>query len=242
MDLNIAICDDLKEDRVELARLIRGYCQPRGIDARMRLYSSGGELLDYLDGAEKPDILFLDIYMPGLSGVDAARRLRELDKRCAIIFFTTSTDHGLDSFEVEASDYLVKPVTAEDLARAMDWYLQNMPEELRSLRVCSDGTWTELPITSIMYIETLDHQSYIHLKDRTVVTRRSLNDLTSDLDSQDFLRCHKSYLCNMNYVKAIENSDFRLTNGELVPIRAGNPGKVRDDFINWTYKKAWSRP
>lgn len=241
MNLNIAICDDLQEERVGLARLVRAYCQRRGIEARLRLYASGRELLDSVGESGQLNLLFLDIYMPGLSGVDTARELRRTDRSCAVIFVTTSTDHGLESFEVEASDYLVKPVQAEDVDRAMDWYVRHMPEELRALRVYSEGEWIETPLSAILYIEILDHQAYIHMKNRTVVARRSMSDLVSSIDSPDFMRCHRSYLVNLNYVRSIENSDFRLTDGTLVPIRAGSLNKMRDDFISWTYKKAWSR-
>lgn len=241
MNLNIAVCDDLKEERVGLSRMIRAYCQERGIDLRLRLYSSGRELLDSVERSGPLNMLFLDIYMPGLSGVDTARELRKTDKSCAVVFVTTSTDHGLESYEVEASDYIVKPVRSEDVDRAMDWYISHMPEELRSLRVYSEGEWMDYPLSSILYIEILDHQSYIHIKNRTVVVRRSMSDLVSSIDSPDFMRCHRSYLVNLNYVQSIENCDFRLTDGTLVPIRAGNLNKIREDFINWTYKKAWSR-
>lgn len=242
MKLNIAVCDDLKEERVKLARMLKAYCQQKDIESQISLYASGKELLSSLRVPGQINILFLDIYMPDYSGVDTARDLRKLDRRCAIVFVTTSTDHGLESYEVEASDYLVKPVAQEDVARAMDWYLEHMPEELRTLHVYSDGEWMDFPLSSILYIEILDHQSYIHMENRTVVVRRGINDLASSIDSEDFLRCHRSYLVNLNFVKGIENRDFRLTDDTLIPIRAGSLNKTREDFINWTYKKVWSRP
>ncbi len=241
MNLNIAVCDDLKEERVGLSRMIRAYCQQKGIDVRLRLYSSGRELLASTGESGQLNMLFLDIYMPGLSGLDTAREFRKSDKSCALVFVTTSTDYGLESYEVEASDYIVKPVRSEDVDRAMDWYISHMPEEMRSLRVYSEGEWMDYPLSSILYIEILDHQCYIHMKSRTVVVRRSMSDLVSSIDSPDFMRCHRSYLVNLNYVRSVENCDFRLTDGTLVPIRAGSLTKMRDGFIDWTYKKAWSR-
>lgn len=180
--------------------------------------------------------------MSGISGVEAARRLRAAGYGASIVFATTSTDHGVDSFEVRASDYLVKPFRQEDVDRTLDWCLEHMPESLRVLSVYAQGEWQELPLTSISYIEVLGHQCHIHTSRRTLVVRRGLDDLESAIDSRDFLRCHRSFLVNLNFVQDITGSDFRLSDGTLVPISSGNLSKIRNLFSDWTYMKAWEQP
>ncbi len=241
MELTIGICDDLQEERVALAKMVRAYCQSREVAVRLRLFSSGEELLADIQRPGQMNILFLDIYMPGLSGVDTARRLRKVDKRCAIVFATTSTDHGMESFEVTASDYLVKPIRMDDVARAMDWLLERAAQEPRPLSVYADGEWRQIPLASILYIEILGHHVHIHTGGGDVVARRGLDDLAASIEGEDFLRCHRSYLVNLNYVRGIEGCDFRLTDGSLVPIRSGDFPALRDQFISWTYRKAWAR-
>lgn len=156
-EFSIAICDDLEAERISLARMIQAYARGHGLSVRLRLYASGESLLAALHGPEPIHLLFLDIYMPGLSGVETARRIRSSGSDLSIIFATTSQDHGLDSFEVQASDYLVKPFREEDVTACLDWFFAHMPEPLRLLSVYSEGEWQQLPLMSIYYIDVYGH-------------------------------------------------------------------------------------
>lgn len=240
-EIIIAICDDLEAERIGLARMVQSYARQHGQKVRLRLFSSGESLLAALGGREPIQLLFLDIYMPGLSGVETARRLRAAGSDLAIIFATTSQDHGLDSFEVRATDYLVKPFWEEDVAACLDWFFTHVPEPLRVLPVYSEGEWQNLTLSHIYYIDVYGHQSRIHTPRGMVVTRRGLDDLEAAIDSRDFLRCHRSFLVNLNHVEGIEGNDFRMDDQTLVPISLANVTKVRGQFIDWTYIKAWSQ-
>lgn len=240
--LQIAICDDLEEERVILSRMLRNYARRQGLSLQVHFFVSGEELLQSVRRANACQVLFLDIYMPGISGVETARRLRAAGYGASIVFATTSTDHGVDSFEVRASDYLVKPFRQEEVDRALDWCLEHMPEPLRSLSVYAEREPQEFPLASVLYIEVLGHQSHIHTLRQTVVVRKSLDDLERAVDSPDFFRCHRSFLVNLNFVQDITGSDFRLSDGTLVPISSGNLSKIRNLFSDWTYMKAWEQP
>ena len=238
----IAVCDDLEEERALLGHILQSYAQRKGLSLQLHLFVSGEELLHNVRQVCACQVLFLDVYMPGISGVEAARRLRAAGCGTSIVFATTSTDHGVDSFEVRASDYLVKPFRQEEVDRALDWCLEHMPEPLRSLSVYAEGETQEFPLASVLYIEVLGHQSHIHTLRQTVVVRKSLDDLERAVDSPDFFRCHRSFLVNLNFVQDITGSDFRLSDGTLVPISSGNLSKIRNLFSDWTYMKAWEQP
>ena len=240
--LPIAVCDDLEEERTLLGHMLRSYAQRKGLSLQLHFFVSGEELLHNIRQVCACQVLFLDVYMPGISGVEAARRLRAAGCGTSIVFATTSTDHGVDSFEVRASDYLVKPFRQEEVDRALDWCLEHMPEPLRSLSVYAEGEIQEFPLASVLYIEVLGHQSHIHTLRQTVVARKSLDDLERAVDSPDFFRCHRSFLVNLNFVQDITGSDFRLSDGTLVPISSGNLSKIRNLFSDWTYMKAWEQP
>ena len=239
--LQIAICDDLEEERALLSRMLRDYARRQGLSLQLHFFVSGEELLQNLRQASACQILLLDIYMPGLSGVETARRLRAAGCGSSIVFATTSTDHGVDSFEVRASDYLVKPFRQEEVDRALDWCLEHMPEPLRSLSVYAEGETQELPLSSILYIEVLGHQSHIHTLRQTVVVRKSLDDLERAVDSPDFFRCHRSFLVNLNHAERIESSDFLMSDGARIPISSPNLPRARDTFLDWVYRKAWEK-
>lgn len=237
--LQIAICDDLEEERVILSRMLRNYARRQGLSLQVHFFVSGEELLQSVRRANACQVLFLDIYMPGISGVETARRLRAAGYGASIVFATTSTDHGVDSFEVRASDYLVKPFRQEEVDRALDWCLEHMPEPLRSLSVYAEGETQEFPLASVLYIEVLGHQSHIHTLRQTVVVRKSLDDLERAVDSPDFFRCHRSFLVNLNHAERIESSDFLMSDGARIPISSPNLPRARDTFLDWVYRKAW---
>ena len=109
------------------------------------------------------------------------------------------------------------------------------------LPVYSEGEWQNLILSQIRYIDVYGHQCRIHTPRGMVVTRRGLDDLEAAIDSRDFLRCHRSYLVNLNHVEGIEGNDFRMDDQTLVPISTANVNKIRGQFIDWTYVKAWSQ-
>lgn len=239
--LQIAICDDLEEERVILSRMLRNYARRQGLSLQVHFFVSGEELLQSVRRANACQVLFLDIYMPGISGVETARRLRAAGCGTSIVFATTSTDHGVDSFEVRASDYLVKPFRQEEVDRALDWCLEHMPEPLRSLSVYAEGEIQEFPLASVLYIEVLGHQSHIHTLRQTVVARKSLDDLERAVDSPDFFRCHRSFLVNLNHAERIESSDFLMSDGARIPISSTNLPRARNIFTDWIYRNAWEK-
>lgn len=239
--LQIAICDDLEEERVILSRMLRNYARRQGLSLQVHFFVSGEELLQSVRRANACQVLFLDIYMPGISGVETARRLRAAGYGASIVFATTSTDHGVDSFEVRASDYLVKPFRQEEVDRALDWCLEHMPEPLRSLSVYAEGETQEFPLASVLYIEVLGHQSHIHTLRQTVVVRKSLDDLERAVDSPDFFRCHRSFLVNLNHAERIESSDFLMSDGARLPISSANLPRARNIFTDWIYRNAWEK-
>lgn len=242
-EFSIAICDDLESERVSLARMVQSYARSHDIPVQLRLFSSGESLLAALAAQEpgRVQLIFLDIYMPGLSGVETARRIRSTDNDVAIIFATTSQDHGVDSFEVRASDYLVKPFREEEVSASLDWFFTHIPDPLRLLPVYSEGEWQKIPLSSILYVDVYGHQARIHTNRGELETRRGLDELEIAIDSSDFLRCHRSFLVNMNHVERVEGSDFRMDDHSLVPISSSNVTRIRSQFIDWTYIKAWSQ-
>lgn len=238
MDVVIAICDDLPEERATLAQMVRACCQKRQINGKLHLFSSGNDLL----ASFKPGrfhMVFLDIYMAGLSGMETAHKIRERDQICALIFATTSHEHGIESFEVRASDYLVKPFCLQDVDDALEWCLSNMPEEFRCLSVCSRWEQVEIPLGSIRNVEIRDHQAHIFTESDVIVTRRGMDELEAEINSEDFLRCHRSFLINMNHAHNLEGNAFRMKGGELIPIGSTSATWARERFINWTFLKTW---
>ncbi len=236
MHLCVAICDDMEEERLRLSKMLRNYAYRKNTGFHIELYSSGNHLVSAL----KPgrwDIVLLDIYMDGMDGMKAAEHLRREDKDCILIFVTMSREHGTESYKFMASDYLLKPVRQEHLDKSLNWCLNKYSERFRTISVRSEWDDIEIPIRDIHYIESALHTADIHTRQRVIKTPRGINALEKDIGSGDFLRCHRSYLINMNHVRRMDKQDFVMDNGDLVPIRTASPADIRQEFIYWVFQQ-----
>lgn len=240
MKLQIAICDDMADERTLLAGLVYDYCDQHNMQADIHLFSDGNELMDsFVPG--RMHIIFLDIYMPGLSGMDTARLIREKDASCAIIFATTSQEHGMDSYDVQASDYLVKPFVYADVEDALDWCVNQARSLHRALEVYVEDKTVPVLLRDICYVEIRGHNAHLHTQSGVLVIRQGLDDLEREIDHEDFLRCHRSFLVNMNYIQWMEKNSFLLIGGEEVPIGSTVVGRVRDAYMKWSFVKSWEQ-
>jgi len=236
--MRIGICDDLQEDRNHLIALIRDYYNTRGERVELFEYESAEEML----GGWRDNwlgCLFLDVYMDGISGMEAARRIRETDSNCMIIFTTTSPDHAIDSYEVRAADYLLKPFDQPEVEEALRWCEEVSGQRLRELEIISERERRSVPVRDILYIEVYGRMCVIHLAEEELRTNRGLGELEEELADDSFLRCHRSYLVNMAHILRPEGRDFLLSDHSRVPIAAENAGRVRQAFFEWSFKQTW---
>lgn len=234
MILSVAVCDDLDEERLQLCRMLQSYAVRNGIELRLEPLESG-QALASVARKGRWDLVLMDIYMPGMSGIEAARRLREVDRECLLIFATTSDEHGIVSYELHASDYLVKPISQAALDAAMDWCLREHRDRFRTIWVRSEWENIEIPLRDIRYIEIKRHTAYICTGDRIIKTPRGMNALEEEIDCADFLRCHRSFLVNMRRIRRMEKRDFVMDNGDLVPIGSSDAAAIRQKFMDWTF-------
>ncbi len=231
MTISILICDDLPEERTNLGQMLRRYEAAHGLELNLEAAADGAELLSMW----KPgrwDLIFLDIYMPQVSGVEAARRLRKIDSRCEIVFATTSRQHGMEGYELHALDYLTKPFTQQDVDSVMDWFLQQRAEKRVELLVRTQEGEESIHAQDIRYIESRGHTCVIHTQDRRISVRGSIDELSAGLDTA-FFRCHKSFLLNFAHVTGIEKNAFRMDVGDSVPISAANLSQSKTALLAW---------
>lgn len=234
--MRIGVCDDLQADRNHLISLIQAYYRDReGVE--IYEYESAEELLHHWrDGWLT--CLFLDVYMGGLSGMEAARKIRETDPGCMVIFTTTSPDHAIDSYEVRASDYLLKPFGREEVAAALRW-CEETADDLQEITVIAERERRQVACREIFYIEVYGRASIIHTAREQIRTNRALGELEAEIGGESFLRCHRSYLVNMRHIRRPEGRDFLLLNQERVPIAQESAARVRQAFFEWTFRQTW---
>lgn len=207
----IAICDDSKLDRQLLKVVIQTYFENNEEEFKIFEYELGDNLLDDIE----VELLFLDIIM---NGMKIARKLRDIQFKAPIIFLTAHADYAVESYEVYVAGYLLKPYDTNKLTLLLDEVLQRSVQKRIAVKVKKQHRYLE--INDIMYVESDKHVLNIHLKDsRVIQTTEKLSELEKTINSKRFIRCHQSYLVNMDYIKDAK-TDFILSNDIRIPIRA----------------------
>ena len=235
--MKIAVCDDTSAERLYLCGLIEKYFKEVSCPAELFVFESGDALLSNLDKlrANGVKLAFLDIYMPGLNGVDLAKKIRETDKEMVIVFTTSSPDHGLDGYSVKALQYLLKPVDYEKLKDTLNDCMAIFADSLQFIEVIVDRVAVRIPLKDITFIEIHAHYGLIHTFNDTIKCRITLDEVEKQLDGKDFLRTHRSFIVNMRYIKSVEDNDFLLTTDEWVPIRKNDKLKIKQTYMDYIF-------
>jgi DNA-binding LytR/AlgR family response regulator len=154
------------------------------------------------------DVVFLDVEMPGLTGLDAARLVREQPRPPAVVFVTAHAEYAVDAFSVEAFDYLLKPVDPDRLARVLE-RLAERPAEgppVEKIPVVAGGRTELIDYDQVHYVQADGDYSRVHTYDRSYLCTSSLGELEEALPGNRFARIHRSYLVNLAKVAAVKRA------------------------------------
>lgn len=225
--MKIAICEDNATDLEVLSGYITKSLSRLGCGGEIVTFESAEELLENFSKGVF-NILFLDVYLPGMSGMEAARKIRETDRDCLLVFVTISPDFALEGFAVQASGYVVKPLSQSKLDDALYMCRETLRRNGRVVQVASgrEGS-VAIPVMNIRYVEVENKLTRFHTSGGEITAYLTLDEVEAMLGGEPFLRCHRSYLVNMNYVKEMGVQDFRLAGGELVPVRKNGRKEIR---------------
>ena len=216
--LRIAVCDDEKQERDAVALAAEVYFNRLGRDIELFTFSSSDSLLD---APEHFDLYLLDVLMPGTDGIRAAEVLKKRDPDAVIVFITSMIDSAVDSYRVEASGFLLKPVSEEMFSETMDRLdRKGLLGEGDSLRIIYDHMPVDIPLDRIVALESDLHRVHIRLNGDIYTISQRLKSFEERLSGRDeFVRCHQSFLVNLAYVSRIEYGDFVLNDGIKAGIR-----------------------
>lgn len=233
--LAIAICDDLPEEREKLLSLLERCPVPTACTQ----FGSGEELLEVFRQGMF-DLLLVDIYMKGMTGVDAVRKIRETDAHIPVAFITTSTEHTLESYRLSVLKYLEKPVRQkelDDLLRLVRLQKESVPR----LVVQQNGETHRFLLTEIMYLEQKGHHVALTMKGgETFRLYGKLSALMPQLEGHPFFSTHKSFCVNLAFVRGI-NEEYHcceMANGAYVPISRPNRWKTKKAFEDFLFARA----
>lgn len=214
--LSIAVCDDELLFCTRLSEKIRSTLGKLGKFCVVRQFQSGRELLE---AVEQFDLIFLDVLMEDLSGMDTAKTLRERACDKPLIFISSSRDHVWDSYEVEAFWYLVKPVSGEKLEQVLQRALAKLESEPQEyLVIRKERRPRKIFLRDIFYFEIRGRIIEIHSKEGMLPYYGQIGELERQLCQKGFFRCHKSILVNLGLTDTYNRQGVVLENGERLPI------------------------
>lgn len=214
--IEIAIVDDESNVRLELLKKIECYFKGKSITYKVSDFSSGEE---FAASSQLFDLIFLDIQMEGVSGMEVAKALRQSGAKNFIVFITILQEYVYEAFEVEASDYLLKPLDDVRFKRTMDRVCKNIQNtDTGSLAIPLRGNMCKyLYYKEIYYCEAINHKIEIHTRDATYQCYLKMEELSVQLDSR-FFQCHRSYFVNLDYVFGYEDGQAVLNTGKKIPV------------------------
>jgi Response regulator of the LytR/AlgR family len=213
MPIKIAICDDTAEDIKLLSNALYTYDHSFEIIT----FTNGEALVDeFLDSKPSVDILFLDIYMPGINGVETAQKISRERKDTKIIFISSSKEHYMQAYEVFAYNYILKPFDRERLYSVLDRAINEIKRESNhKISFSYKGTLHNVDCHEIMYLESRDKLILFHLADgSTLQCYGKLDGVGKELPEQAFIRCHQSFIVNSTYITEMGENHFRV--GQVV--------------------------
>ena len=212
--MRIALVDDDRNDRSQLRAYIRDYFQENGETCEIREFENAAAFLS--DYAYTFDLVVMDIDMPGLSGIEAARQLREKDPHVTLMFVTNMPQYALEGYAVEAVDYLLKPLHYPDFRLKMQKarrYIARNADQPLSLPT-PDGFF-RCNVSDILYVESRLHYLYYHTADSTIKVRGKLSEVEGTLLPYHFARPGESYLVNLRHLRAIEGNEILVGEDRL---------------------------
>lgn len=214
----ILIVEDFPDDAELLRENLERYAQKHGLDFRIEWSENARALAS---GTRAFDLIFLDIELPGVSGMDAATLMRSYDSATPVIFTTSLSQYAVKSYEVDAAGFIVKPVTMPKLEMALD----KMAEHLRRGRgkrivLSTSGGIRVISTTEIAYVELIRHDLTYHLggEPEPIKQRGTIKQFVDEVSCEPFLQVSSGCVVNMDYIELIRGSEVTLRGGAVLPL------------------------
>lgn len=234
----ITICDDEPGELDKAERLLRQY-QKQHVEYGFIIdrFTDAEELVSRMKKEDYvTDLMFMDIYMPGRLGIDIVREMRDMGNGCRLIFLTASTDFALDAFQVDADQYLVKPVQEKDLFPILDKLLSNIEREQKkyvSLRI--DNRIRRIEVHDIVFCEAQKKSQCIWMADGSEhLIRMTMAKVYEKLsDFPEFVRVGVSYAVNLEHVESLNARELNMDNGKRIYLPRGSYASLRESYFGF---------
>lgn len=237
--LKIAVCDDDKDALELVCSLLEEYRTSHLPELHYTPFSSAFGLLSAMECGHHFDAVILDVLMPNTNGIQAAAEIRRRDEKMEIVFLSSSREYAVDSYEVHARNYLLKPVDRQKLFAALDQMVSSLSSGSQHSFFVRDknGGISRIINSRLVYCEAILKDIVFYLSDgHTVTCRKALIELMKELgNDESFFQPHRSYLVNLNFVQRITKTEMLLTGGKVIPISRNKVSQAMEAFMNHSF-------
>lgn len=233
--LQIAVCDDNMDELSNMVQLINQYRESKHLDCEYAIFQNGFELISSLEKGKRLDIYCLDIIMPGFTGIEVAKEIRSFDKTAPILFFTSSPEFALESYSVKAINYVLKPISKEKLFFTFDDILEriNADKNEAAIVVKSNEGIQRILLSNLVFAEVIGRNVLYHLMSGKVIEcSESFSSACDNLMKYgQFIKTHRSYIVNMQYIDTIDNHQVTLQTLSRIPISQGKAREIKERYL-----------
>ena len=220
--LRVAIIEDNDRDAEYLLSHLKRYSRENQIEIEVKRFENGIIFLEQYRG--EYNLVFMDIDMPAMSGMQVAKALRERDTHVLLIFVTALARFALNGYEVDAFDFIVKPLQYNFFSSKMNRAVKKLASEQRTkMLIKSTDKTVSIFLDEILYVDIFNHVLTFHTQSETISTRGTMKDVMESLNGGTFAMCNKSCVVNLFHVQMIDGDEVVLMNGERLSI--GRPRK-----------------
>lgn len=236
--MRVAVCDDKKRDRAGLVSMCKRYAQEQAARTYEREFESGSDLLQSF-GEEPYEVVLLGILMGKENGIETARKLRRSGYKGAIVLVSASRAYYPEGFEVDAVHYLVKPYRYEDFREAMHRAARYLGHSFGQggqapyIRLAAGRQEVQVTLNQIQYIEVYNHTVIVHTSKFALKTNLALSHLEKKLGGIPFLRCHRSYIVNMDHIVFLDAQEIVLGNGDTIPVSRRERANIQRYYMEY---------
>ena len=229
--MKIAVCDDSATSaKIIYDTIVSHDCV---CEQHTAIYFSAEELIESIKQKTTYDVVFLDIEMPKMNGIELGKILKEIDPNTYIVFVTSYPQYAIEAYDCEAYHYLLKPLDREKTFNIIDKILQKNKEKHKYHTVKIKGEFIYIPIKDIYYIECCQKHVIYHLKEKDLDTVGNISTANESLIDYGFLQVHQGYIVNMDKISYINKLSIVLIDGRTVPISVRKRTHVLDKYAKY---------
>ncbi len=233
LEFNIAICDDEKYYRNYVKNVVKDYLVKENALFRIELFENGKDFCKVDENIHKFDIIFLDIDMKEMNGMETAYFIRKKNMKMDIVFITVMPDYVFEGYKVSAVRYIMKKEIDKSLPECLGDILRGKKFSSQKMEFSFVGGKRTIFLNDILYIESKSHKLQFTRKDEILYMYGQIDDVQSQIEKFNFVRCHQSFLVNLEHIEQINNYLICLSDGSEIPVSRPRYPKVKQQYLEY---------